>query len=94
MPEQVAWGSRRSCSVAGNSSRARHERSRGMAAVLSPPSGSTPIGLGLTNEVQRRAKRVRCNAGLGGDATSALLPVSWRRLRLSGLRLNATLVRG
>jgi len=31
-----------------------------------PTSGSMPARLGLTNEVQRRAKRVRCNAGLGG----------------------------
>jgi len=81
------WGprSRRSsrmpASKAAGSSRARRDLARrceGTASERLLRTGTndmkTVIGKvprGLTNEVQRRAKRVRCNAGLGWAPESA-----------------------
>jgi len=43
-------------------------KTNGMKTVV----GKVPRG--LTNEVQRRAKRVRCNAGLGGTLRKGMPP--------------------
>jgi len=59
-------------------------RPRQGTAPLPPPleSSDPPLPRGLTNEVQRRAKRVRCNAGLGCWCPQAAC--SLRILSLSG----------